>query len=60
LKQIELFETTYGIPYGRLDKAAEIPEHVKLVNDDLKMLSDLDKQWYIDAAKKRINSLRTI
>jgi hypothetical protein len=60
IKKINIFEELYGIPYGRLDKAAEIPEHSKLLNDDLSLIPDLDRNWYIDTAKKRVEQLRVI
>lgn len=60
IKKINIFEEQYGIPYGRLDKAAEIPEHSKLLNDDLSLIPDLDRNWYIDTAKKRVEQLRVI
>jgi hypothetical protein len=43
LKKRQQFTDEYGIPFGRLDKAAEIPEHARLLNDDLYMPEDLDR-----------------
>ena len=60
LKKIEEFETKYNIPFGRLDKAAEIPEHARLLNDELYLPDDLDRNWYVNMAKDRIDRLRTI
>lgn len=60
LKKINTFKQIYNIPYGRLDKAAEIPEHSKLINDELILIPDLDRAWYIKTAKKRIEELRIV
>lgn len=41
---------------GRLDKIASLPEHCLIDNEGNKVkLEDIDKSFYIDLAKKRIN-----
>lgn len=44
----------------RLDKVADIPEHCVLLNDELEMIDTLDKEWYINFAKKKIKDLRWV
>ena len=54
-------DTTKGTLYklkdgGRLDKIASLPEHCLIDNEgDTVKLADIDKSFYIDLAKKRIN-----
>ena len=50
----------YTIPFGRMDKCSDIPEHAFLVNDTLEMVPHLDKEWYIAFAEKKIKELRCI
>lgn len=58
LKKRQAFEITYGLPFGRLDKAAEIPENATTLNGELpKWYYDIDTQWYINAANKKIKEL---
>ena len=44
----------------RYDKAAEIPEHSYLLNDVPEMIDNLDRQWYIDFAKNKLEDLREL
>lgn len=44
----------------RYDKIAEIPEHCRLVNDELEMVDDLDKEWYVAFAKNKVKELRWV
>ena len=39
------------------DKVAEIPMNCKLVNDDIKFVEDLDREWYVEFAKNKIKEL---
>ena len=41
----------------RYDKAAEIPEHCQLVNDELEMQPTLDYDWYIKFAENKLQDL---
>lgn len=42
------------------DKIAEIPERCRLLNDELEMIDDLDKDWYVQFAKNKIKELRWV
>jgi DNA polymerase elongation subunit (family B) len=44
----------------RFDKIADLPEHSYLVNGDLDMIFELDKQWYVDFANNKIKELKEI
>lgn len=44
----------------RFDKIADIPEHCRLMNDELFMPDDLDYEWYIVFAKNKIKELKWI
>ena len=57
LKRKEKFEAKYKMPFGRMDKIAEIPLNCELINDDPKMIDTLDKQWYVDYCKTKIKEL---
>lgn len=41
----------------RYDKVAEIPEHCRLINDDLTMIDTLDYNWYIQFAQNKLEEL---
>lgn len=41
----------------RYDKVAEIPMNCKLVNDEVKFVEDLDREWYVEFAKNKIKEL---
>ena len=57
-KRKSAFESITGLPFGRLDKTAEIPEHCELVNDVITELpKDIDYDWYIQFAKNKIKEL---
>lgn len=61
-KRIHDFSTKTGLPFGRLDKIAEIPTNCELVNGDIDDFNDfnLDKQWYIEFANKKVKDLREV
>lgn len=44
---------------GRRDSIADLPEHCIVINEDLNettfSINDIDKEWYINQAKKRVN-----
>lgn len=40
---------------GQVAKIENLPEHCVIDNDNSLTLADVDRQWYIDVAKKRIN-----
>ena len=42
------------------DKIAEIPERCRLMNDDLELIEDLDREWYVQFAKNKIKELRWV
>ena len=44
----------------RFDKIADLPEHAFLVNDDLSMISHLDRDWYVKFATDKIKELKEI
>ena len=44
----------------RYDKIAELPEHCYLMNDELEFIDSLDRNWYIDFAKNKIQDLKVI
>lgn len=44
----------------RLDKIADIPERCRLLNDELVMIDDLDRDWYVAFAKNKIKELKWI
>ena len=50
--------TDEGTP--RYDKIAEIPEHCRLLNEELQMIDDLDKEWYVSFAKNKLKELLVI
>lgn len=50
----------YKSEEDRYDKIAEIPEHCALMNDDLVMIDSLDRQWYIDFAKNKLEELTCV
>ena len=50
--------TDEGVP--RYDKIAEIPEHCRLLNEELQMIDDLDKEWYVSFAKNKLKELLVI
>lgn len=50
--------TDEGAP--RYDKIAEIPEHCRLLNEELQMIDDLDKEWYVSFAKNKLKELLVI
>lgn len=41
----------------RLDKIAEIPDNCRLLNDELEMIDDLDKDWYVNFATNKLKEL---
>ena len=42
----------------RNDSIANLPEHCIVDNEDKLTINDIDKQWYIDMAIKRINDFK--
>jgi len=44
----------------RYDKIADLPEHCFLVNDNLDMIFELDKEWYVKFATDKIKELKEI
>lgn len=59
MKRKLAFESKYWKKFGRLDKAAEIPEHCELVNSDISkpIKCSLDKKWYINYCQNKIKEL---
>lgn len=51
------FEEKTKLKFGRLDKVAEIPLHCELLNDELKMIDTLDKDWYVWYCNKKLKEL---
>lgn len=44
----------------RYDKIADVPERCMLLNGEVKMISTLDREWYIQFAKNKIKELKWI
>lgn len=44
----------------RFDKIADVPERCKLLNDNLEMIDDLDRDWYIQFARDKIKELKWV
>ena len=44
----------------RYDKIADIPERCILLNDELKMIDTLDREWYIQFAKNKLKELKWV
>lgn len=44
----------------RFDKIADTPERCILLNEELKMIDTLDKDWYIQFAKNKLKELRWV
>lgn len=44
----------------RYDKIADVPEHCRLINDELEMIADLDREWYVQFAKNKVKELRWV
>jgi hypothetical protein len=44
----------------RFDKIADVPERCKLLNDELRMIGDLDREWYVQFAKNKVKELKWI
>ena len=44
----------------RLDKIADVPERCILLNEDLRMVDTLDKEWYIQFARNKLKELRWV
>lgn len=42
------------------DKIAEIPERCRLMNDDLELIEDLDREWYVQFAKNKVKELKWV
>lgn len=45
---------------NKYDKIAEIPEHCTLVNGELELPPDLDREWYVEFATNKLKELREI
>ena len=44
----------------RYDKIADVPERCKLLNDELDMIDDLDRDWYVQFAKNKVKELKWV
>lgn len=44
----------------RYDKVAEIPEHSALINDTPHMIEELDRDWYVEFAKNKLEDLELV
>jgi len=60
IKKYKLTTNKKGEIVDKFDKIAEISNHVKLLNDELTMIPDLDKQWYINFTKNKLEELEWI
>lgn len=57
LKKVSIFEQLWKISYGRLDKIAEIPDHCELMNNELILPKNIDKDWYVTFCENKIKNL---
>lgn len=55
---LKKYKSVDGQP--RYDKIADVPERCRLVNDDLSMIDDLDRAWYVQFAVNKIKELRWV
>lgn len=44
----------------RFDKIADVPERCVLMNDELEMISELDKDWYVQFTKNKVKELKWV
>ena len=44
----------------RYDKIADVPERCRLLNDELEMIDDLDREWYVQFAKNKVKELKWV
>lgn len=44
----------------RYDKIADVPERCRLLNDELEMIDDLDREWYIQFARNKVKELKWV
>lgn len=44
----------------RYDKIADVPERCRLLNDELEMIDDLDRDWYVQFAKNKVKELKWV
>jgi hypothetical protein len=55
---LKKYKSVDGQP--RYDKIADVPERCRLVNDDLSMIKDLDRDWYVQFALNKVKELRWV
>lgn len=55
-----IYKTKIDLKSGKIrkDSVANVPEHSIVDNDNKLSINDIDKQWYIDIIKKRINDYK--
>lgn len=44
----------------RYDKIADVPERCRILNDELEMIDDLDRDWYIQFARNKVKELKWV
>ena len=44
----------------RYDKIADVPERCRILNDELEMIDDLDRDWYVQFAKNKVKELKWV
>jgi hypothetical protein len=50
----DVYGTLYKVKGKRRDKIANLPDHVLIDNEGKAQLTDIDKEWYVELAEKRI------
>ena len=44
----------------RYDKIADVPERCRILNDELEMIDDLDRDWYVQFARNKVKELKWV
>lgn len=44
----------------RYDKIADVPERCRILNDELEMIDDLDREWYVQFARNKVKELKWV
>lgn len=55
---LKKYKSVDGLP--RYDKIADVPERCRLINDELEMIPDLDRDWYVQFAVNKVKELRWV
>ena len=55
---LKKYKCVDGLP--RYDKIADVPERCRLINDELVMIPDLDRDWYVQFAVNKVKELKWV